>query len=139
VESKEQKASKSANDYNWEALVHDGQLGKLLIPELNKYLVKHGLCLKGKKGDKVRRIIANVSKSFENHAHDEIELTPESEDEEAREMVLQTIDMHLEYSSGETEESVIDDDNDDIPVVSVARTRSGRQIKGKHSADYIFY
>jgi hypothetical protein len=139
VESKEQKASKSANDYNWEALVHDGQLGKLLIPELNRYLVKHGLSLKGKKGDKVRRIIANVSKSFEKHGHDEIEITPESEDEEARKMVLHTTDMHLGYSLGESEESVFDDDNDDIPVVGMARTRSGRQIKGKHSADYIFY
>ena len=46
--------------YNWLKLVLRGELSKLTILELDKYLKKHKLNLKGRKSDKVNAITVNV-------------------------------------------------------------------------------
>ena len=55
-----EKQNKTFDDYDWELLVRNGQLQKLLLSELDKYLNKFNLSLKEKKADKVRRITAHV-------------------------------------------------------------------------------
>lgn len=47
-------------------LVTDDKIGKLSVAELNKYLIHHKLPLKGKKADKVRTIVAHLSKEVLN-------------------------------------------------------------------------
>ena len=51
------KQNKTFDDYDWELLVRNGQLQKLLLSELDKYLNKFNLSLKGKKADKVRKFL----------------------------------------------------------------------------------
>ncbi len=48
------------NDYDYLELVLKGELDKLNISELEKYLEKNKLSMKGKKYDKVRAITADV-------------------------------------------------------------------------------
>jgi hypothetical protein len=78
---RQEKKEKDVESYDWTSLVQEGKVGKLTVQELNKYLGHHNLSHKGKKMDKVRRVIAHISKGFvlENQ---EIEVVPESDDAE---------------------------------------------------------
>ena len=52
--------AKSVHDYDWQRLIDSGQLKKLRVPELNKYLVHHKLSSQGKKAEKLKRITWHV-------------------------------------------------------------------------------
>ena len=53
---KEAKKRKKYTDYNWKELVETDHISDLTVPELNKYLTKHNLQLKGKKNVKLDTI-----------------------------------------------------------------------------------
>ena len=50
------REERNVHSYNWTELVETCKLSSLIVSELDKYLVYHGLCKKGKKLDKMRRI-----------------------------------------------------------------------------------
>lgn len=55
---KERKKMKTYVDYEWEKLVESREIGKLYVAELDKYLDHHKLNKKGKKPDKVFKIMS---------------------------------------------------------------------------------
>ena len=55
-DTRAQREERDAHSYNWIELVETCKLSSLVVSELDKYLVYHGLCKKGKKLDKMRRI-----------------------------------------------------------------------------------
>ena len=59
-QKKKQQKAKSVPDYDWHQLVDSGEPEKLRVPELNKYLVHHGLSTQGKKLEKLKRISWHV-------------------------------------------------------------------------------
>ena len=57
---KEAKKKRSADSYDWHALVTERKLSSLLVMELDKYLEKNSLSKRGRKADKVERITSHV-------------------------------------------------------------------------------
>ena len=60
IEKQQQRRQKCFDDYDWDTLCRTSKVQKLNIQELEKYLRHFNLPLKGKKNDKVRRVIAHV-------------------------------------------------------------------------------
>lgn len=57
--------AKIYEDYDWNRLVEERELGKLKVFELDRYISHHKLPTVGKKADKIRRITAHV---YQNRA-----------------------------------------------------------------------
>ena len=62
---------KRYDEYNWFDLSQRGELGKLKVEELNKYLHFHKLSLKGLKADKVRRVMFHICRDIQ---HTEVDI-----------------------------------------------------------------
>lgn len=58
--------SKRYEDYDWLDMVLKGTLKQLLVAELNKYLVHHGLLTAGRKNDKIETVTCHVLRSKSN-------------------------------------------------------------------------
>ena len=73
------------HSYNWTELVETCKLSTLIVSELDKYLVYHGLCKKGKKLDKMRRItmhqVLSNGKSSHEASNDDFVLFQESDND----------------------------------------------------------
>ena len=59
-EQKDQKTNSTYDDYDWLQLVVTGKLSKLLVIELDKYLLQHHMNINCSTKDKVRGITADV-------------------------------------------------------------------------------
>ena len=57
---KSQRKEKKYEEYDWLDLVLRSKLNKLMVQELNKYITKHKLNMRGNKPDKVNAITADV-------------------------------------------------------------------------------
>ena len=140
---RQERKEKDADSYDWNDLVHNGKVGKLTVPELNKYLVHNDLSQRGNKRDKVRRIIAHVSKTFEEVV---IEFEPDSDDSES-----DSDDIVLEEFGGDDNDV---DDNGDIAFEEISvrdveltlnesnsnvATQPRRCRSSVKSNDYIYY
>jgi len=55
--------SKSFDEYDWVPLIDSGEINRLQVLELNKYLRHYGLGLGGRKEEKLRKITAHHLKS----------------------------------------------------------------------------
>ena len=76
--------AKGYHDYNWEELVEERTIGKLLVKELDRYLEHNNLPMTGKKTEKVRRIVAHLYRRIDkdlNAPEHRFEVTSESESE----------------------------------------------------------
>ena len=83
-----ERQNKSYDDYNWVKLVEDGEIGKLLVPELHKYIEHHNLPITGKKRDKIRRIITSVYTNQERDIPErEYEYTSEDGESESEDEI----------------------------------------------------
>ena len=60
---KQERNEKSYDSYKWEELSVNGQLKKLKVQELDKYLNYHNLNKSGKKLDKEKRITCHICRS----------------------------------------------------------------------------
>lgn len=158
---KDEKKNKTVQDYNWQQIIENGTLGKLTVPELDKYLNHHALPLKGKKADKVRTIITHMSSDVSEIAveHDD-NLSDEDEDDDDEE-ILGMIDSdedsddsdeddEMESTEDNEDDDETNEDTEDIcdqqndihltpPFVSNVSTRSGRSVRPRVSHDYLFY
>ena len=65
--------AKSVHDYDWQQLIDSGELKKLRVPGLNKYLVYHELSSQGKKPEKLKRTTWYVLGSEAHSLSDEDE------------------------------------------------------------------
>ena len=132
------KRSKTVEDYDWERMLTDGTIGKLTVPELNKYLEHHNLPLKGRKPDKIRTIAAHISSDF-LHGHATVHVHPDSDEEGGNEEIIAEIQSESETDSDDiqTEQNTIDSpiENTVQPVTS----RSGRTVKRKEYGDFHMY
>ena len=54
------RKEKTHEEYDWLVLVLQGQLNKLKVQELNKYITENKLNTEGKKQDKINAITADV-------------------------------------------------------------------------------
>ena len=142
------KQTKLFDDYDWEGLIRSGQLSKLSISELEKYLNKFSLSLKGKKADKVRKITTHVfherrddiapditDKPNKDAAYDGSDVDEESDSDD--DIILAN---HESETDSEEDESVNEQQGTDsnqshsqtepVPVGTSlsAHTRSGRAI-----------
>ena len=88
-----EKQTKLFDDYDWEGLIRSGQLNKFLISELDKYLNKFSLSLKGKKAGKVRRITAHV---FHERSND---IAPDVTDKPSEDAAYDSSDVDEESDS----------------------------------------
>jgi hypothetical protein len=121
-----QKADKEISTYDtydWFSLTLAGTLPKLRVCELDKYLAHHGLSKKGKKGDKIKGIMADCLRKSDvdiaklkttRRSTDDSE-TDDSEDE--TDIVLRELDV-----SSESELEMPDE-----PILTTVVTRGGRK------------
>ena len=149
LEKQQQRWQKCFDDYDWDTLCHNSKVQKLNIQELEKYLRHFNLPLKGKKNDKVRRVIAHVCNrqgevldtyvSPQRH-----EVLPEdtsnndmgsntSSDNSDAESDSEDDIIIAHYSSTDSSESESDSEetnSDRVPVLAQLsrQTRSGRNI-----------
>jgi hypothetical protein len=114
------KKSKTVNDYDWQALLTEGNIGKLTACELDKYLEHQHLPLNGKKADKVRTIAAHLSSDF-LRGQATVQVLEDTDEESDEEIVTE-----VSPDIGDVEEQPI-------------RSRSGRTVKRKDYGDYHVY
>ena len=136
LEKRQQRRQKLFEEYNWDTLCRIGEIQQLTVPELEKYLTHFNLSLKGKKNDKMRRIICHAS----NIQGEEINAyisTRQDRDMRIREKEISYFEEESDseddlviahYSSAESLESKTNEE-ELVPVVQLSRrTRSGRSI-----------
>ena len=78
--------NKTHHDYQWEELVLNGGINKLLVSELNKYLKHYNLMTNCKKNDKLKMITCHVMRNIANpteegHSVEESPNTDSSDDD----------------------------------------------------------
>ena len=120
--------SKTFEEYAWRDLVESGDLKKLLVSELNKYLKHYKLVSNGTKAEKIRRISLHVLRG--NHGQQED--TNEFTDEETKECGTEDDSEEIDSSGDdESEEDIVlgeflsgpDSDQDTIATSSRERER----------------
>ena len=90
--------NKTCEVYDWLEMAMNGKLSNLTISELDKYLDKNELTKKGKKGDKIRAIVADVLRKRSGKRIEEVRKTTTVEDDR---------------SDGDEDSSSDDSDGDD--------------------------
>ena len=147
-----EKTSKTVHEYSWKKLLEDGQLGKLTVMELNKYLEYHNLPLWGNKADKIKSIAVHLTTDVTAVDVEEAE----DLDDEGSEEVIDTIgDSDSSEDEGDSDEDESDSEEDflseidkekdnedscseEIQQNSHLTTRSGRIIK-KRDDCFLYY
>ena len=128
AEQKRKMMSKTFEEYAWRDLVESGDLKKLLVSELNKYLKHYKLVSSGTKAEKIRRISLHVLRG--NHGQQED--TNEFTDEETKECGTEDDSEEIDSSGDdESEEDIVlgellsgpDSDQDTIATSSRERER----------------
>ena len=89
--------------------------------------------MKGNKGDKIHRIIANVSQTF--IAHETIGVIPDPIEDEALQDEHDNLEVVLSVI-GEVNNS---EDSEEPESTTPLRTLSGRNIRASRSNDFIFW
>lgn len=123
-------------EYDWMELVLKGELGKLTVLELNKYLTKHNLKMKGRKAEKINAITADVLRRNQPNVietalrrvepsveEEEGEEEGEEEEESDEDLVIGEIEADSTCDSGSEEENEIFMNG---PLPLIVRTRYGR-------------
>ena len=128
AEQKRKMMSKTFEEYAWRDLVESGDLKKLLVSELNKYLKHYKLVSSGTKAEKIRRVSLHVLRG--NHGQQED--TNEFTDEETKECGTEDDSEEIDSSGDdESEEDIVlaellsgpDSDQDTIATSSRERER----------------
>ena len=99
IEQKNKRTQKTVEEYAWLELVQSGNIKKLLVSELEKYLKHYKLSSIGAKADEIRKISLHVLGADEGggkHADDK--------------SVNKATEMLEDESEGESEESNSEDD-----------------------------
>ncbi|CAC5405593.1 unnamed protein product [Mytilus coruscus] len=139
------KVRKQYEDYDWEKLVLDRNLNRLLVHELDKYLDEHKLSKTGKKSDKVklvtRHVLSNSEKGHnqrvvsddeaKNSGEDVEEVcSDEDEIEESEDEIEESEEENIVLAEiGESDDNDHDDigENESDEGVVHFTTRSGRR------------
>ena len=140
--------SKTFEEYAWHDLMESGDLKKLLVNELNKYLKHYKLVSSGNKAEKIRRILLHVlrgedgqqedinestDKEAKEHGteDDSKEINSSGDDESEEDIVLAELsggpDSEPEATSGEWERYCIAE-SDKIIMVCLSKHFRGRRI-----------
>ena len=129
AEQKGKMMSKTFEEYAWRDLVESGDLKKLLVSELNKYLKHYKLVSSGTKAEKIRRVSLHVLCG----KHGQQEDTNEFTDEETKECGTEDDSEEIDSSGDdESEEDIVlaellisgpDSDQDTIATSSRKRER----------------
>lgn len=140
-EKRQEREQKSFEEYDWDMLVKTGAIQKLKVKELEKYLKHFNLSVRGKKADKVRRVLAHVYSTggveLDNHTLPEQDpkdpdSDPESSRSSSEESESDEDDLVIAYQSSEPEDSTESDSSDDESfqqVIKVIPSRSRRNIR----------
>lgn len=118
-EQKRQRMKKSVHEYDWQQLVDSGELKKLYVPELDKYLSHHGLSIRGSKPDKLKRITWHVLGRERERADDDADMDVDntSEGEQAGE------------SGSERDSSSDYDSEDDIVLAQLIQPSANSDLE----------
>ena len=127
---RDQIQAKGYHDYNWEELVEERTIGKLLVKELDKYLDHNNLPMTEMK--KVRRIVAHSYTQLDKDRNAHFEITSESESE------VEDVRSTIDTASGSDSDSSHSEDLDPH-AESQFHTRAGRLATRKTWDDYIVY
>ena len=129
AEEQNQRKEKKYEEYDWLNLVLQGEIDKLTVHELDKYIDKHNLGKKGKKKDKLSAITADVLRKSHarstGHALEQLRIDQRSSDsdgESEQNHVLEEFGSDSETG----DESEGEQDQTDDPVPLVVQTRYGR-------------
>ena len=136
LETWQQRWQNKFKEYNWDTLCRTGEIQQLTVPELEKYLTHFNLSLKGKKNNKMRRIIChapnkqgeeiNAYISTREHRDMRIrdnEISDSEEESDSEDDLVVAHYSRVESSESETNEEEL------VPVVQFSReTRSGHSI-----------
>lgn len=124
------RKEKGYEEYDWMELVLKGELAKLTVLELNKYLTKHNLQQKGKKAEKVNAITADVLRRNQPNVIEtalrRVEPSVEDEEDEDKsdeDLVIGEIETNSTCDSDTEEES---ETSKEGPLPLVVKTRYGR-------------
>ncbi len=125
---RQERHTRDVSDYKWQELVENCKLASLTVAELDKYLVHHKLCKKGKKKDKIRRITAHYyMKSGEAMPEDKLVATGERVASTDGESESDSEDDLIYYKSSTSDDSSsYDGELDEAEPPVQQTTRSGR-------------
>ena len=118
-QNKQEQIDKDVFQYDWTNLVESGNLKKLLVKELDKYLIHHQLERRGKKNDKVKAIMCHVLQMRPDvQLEQNVEEIESSSDEEI-------LAMHENDDVSDSDASDPEVDSELLPIT--VQTRSGRR------------
>ena len=103
AEQKHKMMSKTFEEYAWRDPVESGDLKKLLVSELNKYLKHYKLVSSDTKAEKIRRISLHVLRG--NHGQQED--TNEFTDEETKECGTEDDSEEIDSSGDDESEDIV--------------------------------
>ncbi|CAB4011421.1 Transient receptor potential cation channel subfamily A member 1 [Paramuricea clavata] len=131
AEEQRHRKERKYDEYDWINLVLQGELSKLTIPELDKYITENKLNKKGKKKDKLDAITADVLRKHQGRPIEDV-LEPQHRDQASSESDSDQDIVLEEFGSESDPESETEDEpeNEQIqtvdPVPLVVQTRYGR-------------
>ena len=131
AEEQRHRKERKYDEYDWINLVLQGELSKLTIPELDKYITENKLNKKGKKKDKLDAITADVLRKHQGRPIEDL-LEPQHRDQASSESDSDQDIVLEEFGSESDPESETEDEpeNEQIqtvdPVPLVVQTRYGR-------------
>lgn len=121
---KQDRNDKSYDSYKWEELSVNGQLKKLKVHELDKYLNYNKLNTTGKKLDKVKRITCHICRSQTKKVQALVTQHKSVEETDSEISDNDSQDEFIAVSIGSSEDEDMDDTIDDFQCITT--TRSGR-------------
>ena len=142
AEKRQEQASKTYEDYDWEGMFNNRSLSKLKVLELDKYIAYHKLGISGTKKVKLEAIKANIirqlSRRIEEDEEDQLSedvSSSESEDDTDQDTEEDYVLAEIGDSSSEEEEEYEEDEEEEATEsagkcdvdTSVVYTRSGRR------------
>ena len=128
--------SKTFKEYAWEHLVKSGDLQKLLVSELNKYLKHYKLISSGNKAEKIRWILLRVLHGEDGQWEDINESTDEEAKEGGTEDDTEEIDSPGDY---ESEEDNVLEELSSGPDSEQNKTSGEQECYSKDESDNIWF
>lgn len=135
-----QANAKTYDDYDWEELYRQGQLSKLRVSDLDKYLSKHGMQQTCRKSIKLEMVGAHIGKTVCSSVLSDLAALPTDDP-------ASDTESELDLSSDESEDEVVlevgDSDAADVDSDVVEKepnvSRFGRLRQKVVNTDYIFF
>lgn len=140
---KAQSDAKTYDDYDWEELYRQGQLSRLRVSDLNKYLSKHELQQTCRKSVKVEMVGAHIGKTVCSSVLSDLAALPTdypaSDSESELDLSSEESEDEVVLEVGDSDAADVESDSSDVGEKEPNVSRFGRLRQKVVKPDYVFF